>query len=133
MEQEAPAPTHKEELMSSLLSCIYFYSALNQIDPRITHAVISVESNWNTQAVGTLNEQGLMQVRPEHVPVSIAQLRDPCTNIKYGTAILKRAMNKCKHQLDNTWVLCFNLGLAGGKKIKHPKKYPYYLKIVSKL
>lgn len=117
----------------TLLSCIVFYSQLHGIDPRITQAVIKTESNWNTQAVGLLNEQGLMQVRPEHVPVSIAQLRDPCTNIKYGTLILKRAMEKCKHQAENTWVTCYNMGVAGARKLKHPKLSPYYKKIVSSM
>ncbi len=119
--------------MNSILSCIYFYSALNGINPQITQAVIKVESNGNARAVGQVGELGLMQVRPEHVPVSRLMLFDPCTNIKYGTAILKRAMNKCKHQLDNTWINCFNLGVRGGSRLKHPKKFLYYKKIVANL
>lgn len=117
----------------TLLSCIYFYSFLNGVDPRITQAIISTESNGRPYAVGAIGEIGLMQIRPEHVPESRLQLFNPCTNVKRGTAILKRAMNKCKHQLDHTWTICFNLGIAGGRKIKHPRKFPYYLKIVSKL
>lgn len=117
----------------TLLSCIYFYSFLNGIDPRITQAVIKVESSGNPYALGSLGDSGLMQIRHKFVPESKMQLFQSCTNVKRGTALLKQAMNKCKHKIDNTWINCYNLGISGGSRLKYPKKWPYYKKIVSKL
>jgi soluble lytic murein transglycosylase-like protein len=112
-----------------LLSCIVLYSQLNGIDPQITKAVIHVESKGNARAIGSRGEVGLMQVRPEYVPESREQLLDPCTNVKRGAAILKEAMTSCKHKDDNTWLVCYNLGVAGGSRIKFPKKWDYYVKV----
>ena len=118
----------------TLYSCILFYSFLNGVDPQITKAVIEVESNGNPMAVSRDGkDQGLMQIRKMYVSESKLQLLNPCTNIKRGTALLAEAMKKCKHQADNTWLTCFNAGIAGGRKIKHPKKFPYYLKVLAKL
>ena len=116
-----------------LLSCILFYSHLHGVDPKVTQAVIRVESNWNARAIGPVGEVGLMQVRPEHVRETALQLKDPCTNVRVGTSILRKAMEKCKHKSNLTWLNCYNLGLRGGSRLKHPKIYPYYLKIVSNL
>lgn len=117
----------------TLASCILFYSFLNQVDYRITTAVINVESSGNPMAVGKLDDSGLMQIRSKFVPETQQQLFNPCTNVKRGTKLLAEAMKKCVHKLDNTWLVCWNVGVAGGRKIKHPKKFPYYKKIVGQL
>lgn len=118
----------------TLLSCIYFYSFLNGIDPRITQAVIQTESNGNPYALSPdKKDGGLMQVRIQYVPETRAQLFQSCTNIARGTQLLKQAMNKCKHKANNTWLVCYNAGIKGGAKIKFPRKFPYYRKIVGKL
>lgn len=118
----------------TLLSCIYFYSFLNGVDPRITIAVIKTESNENPYALSPDRQDGgLMQIRTKYVPESRMQLFQSCTNVMRGTQLLKQAMQKCVHKLDNTWLVCYNVGLAGGRKIKHPRKFSYYKKIVSKL
>ena len=116
-----------------LLQCIILYSALNGIDPKLTQAVIKTESNYNQNAVGQLGEIGLMQIRPEHVKVTRKQLFDPCTNVKVGTEILKRAMDNCKHKEDNTFVNCYNLGIGGGSRLRYPKKWRYYVKITANM
>lgn len=119
---------------TTLLGCIYFYSFLSQVNPQITLAVIETESNGNPFALSPdRKDGGLMQVRMKYAPESPAQLFQSCTNVKRGTELLKQAMNKCIHKLDNTWVICFNTGLRGGAKIKHPKKFPYFLKITARL
>jgi soluble lytic murein transglycosylase-like protein len=116
-----------------LAACILFYSLQNDIDPKLTHAVIKHESNYNSSIVGAAGEIGLMQIRPEYVPESKQELFDPCTNVKRGTQILKHAKKYCKHTLDQTWVICYNLGIAGAKKVRYPKLFPYYKKIVENL
>jgi soluble lytic murein transglycosylase-like protein len=114
-------------------SCVLFYSLLAGIDPTITNAIIKVESTGNPFAVGQKDDSGLMQVRHRFVPETQQQLFNPCTNIYRGVQILKEAKEKCVHQLEKTWVVCYNLGIAGGRKIKHPKLFPYYKKVMKNL
>jgi soluble lytic murein transglycosylase-like protein len=116
-----------------IASCVLFYSFLAGIDPRITQAVIQVESRGNPFAVGRLDDSGLMQIRHKFVPETQQQLFQGCTNVMRGVELLKQAREKCKHKSDLTWIICYNLGHKGAKKIKNPKKYPYYLKILDQL
>jgi soluble lytic murein transglycosylase-like protein len=117
----------------TLASCVLFFSFLNGIDPKITKAVIKVESNENPFAIGTRQDSGLMQVRHQFVPESQKQLLQSCTNVMRGTALLRKAKEKCKHKLNNTWLVCYNLGFKGGNRIKHPSSFIYYKKIMSEL
>lgn len=117
----------------TLASCVLFYSLLNGIDVDITNAVISVESNGNTFALGNKGDSGLMQIRHQYVPENQLQLFNPCTNIMRGVQLLKQAKDKCTHKINNTWLVCYNLGIKGGSKIKHPSKFIYYKKITSLL
>lgn len=118
----------------TLYSCVLFWSMFHQVDHRITLAVISIESNGNPLALSPdRKDGGLMQIRIKYAPESRMQLFQSCTNVMRGTQLLKQAMRKCVHKLDNTWLVCYNAGVAGGRKIKHPRKFPYYNKIVSKL
>lgn len=115
----------------TLSGCILFYSLLNGINPLITQAVIKVESNGNPFAIGRLGDSGLMQIRHQFVPESQVQLFNPCTNVRRGVELLKNAKQKCKHKLDKTWLICYNVGIAGGNRIKFPKKFPYYKKVMA--
>jgi hypothetical protein len=110
-------------------SCILFYSLLNGIDPRITEAVISVESGGNPYALGKMGDSGLMQIRKRYVLESQSQLFQPCTNVRIGTQLLAKAKNACKKCVDVTWINCYNTGTHGCKRIKHKDRFPYYLKI----
>lgn len=114
-----------------LASCVLFYSFLAGIDPRITNAVIQVESRGNPFALGRLDDSGLMQIRHKFVPETQLQLFQGCTNIRRGVAILKQAKKRCKHKLNNTWLVCYNLGIKGGSKIRHPSSFIYYKKVMS--
>lgn len=116
-----------------LASCVLFYSFLAGIDPNLTNAVIQVESRGNPFAVGKLDDSGLMQIRHKFVPETQQQLFQGCTNIKRGVALLKQAREKCKHKLDNTWLVCYNLGTKGGAKIRYPSKFIYYKKVMQEL
>jgi soluble lytic murein transglycosylase-like protein len=114
-------------------SCIIFYSFLAGIDPQLTQAVINVESNGNPYALGKLGDSGLMQIRHRLVPETQQQLFQGCTNVKRGIELLNQARKKCKHQLNNTWLVCYNAGLKGGSKIKRPTSFIYYKKVMSQL
>jgi len=113
-----------------IASCVLFYSLLSGIDPLLTNAVIQVESRGNPFAIGRLDDSGLMQIRHKFVPETQQQLFQACTNIKRGVEILKAAKEKCKHKLNNTWLVCYNAGIKGGAKIKHPTRFIYYKKVM---
>jgi soluble lytic murein transglycosylase-like protein len=116
-----------------LQSCVLFFSLLNGIDPKITNAVIATESSGNPLALGSLGDSGLMQIRHVFVPESQRQLFNPCTNVMVGTRLLRQAKEKCFHQVDKTWLICYNLGTRGAKKIRFPKKFAYYSKVMGKI
>lgn len=115
----------------TLFSCVLFYSMLSGIDPEITNAVIKVESNGNTFAVGKNQDSGLMQIRHPLVPETQQQLFNPCTNIRRGVTLLKKAKDRCTHKLNNTWLVCYNLGITGGSRIKYPSSFIYYKKVMA--
>ena len=118
----------------TLYSCILFWSMMNNIDHRITIAVIQVESNGNPMAVSPdKKDSGLMQIRVKYVPETMLQLFNPCTNVKRGTKLLAEAKRRCRHKLDNTWLTCYNMGHTGAARLKFPKKFPYYVKVMSQL
>lgn len=118
----------------TLYSCLVFWSMMNGINPAVTSAVISVESNGRVMAVGSSHgEIGLMQIRPQFVPETKLQLFNPCTNIMRGTALLRTARKKCKHTIDKTWINCYNLGITGGSRLRHPKKWNYYKKVIARI
>lgn len=113
-----------------MYACILFYSLLNGIDPALTQSVIAVESKGNRFALGSVGEAGLMQIRPEFVPESRLQLFQPCTNIMRGTQLLSDL--KAKYgAIDKTFVNCYNLGMRGCKKLKHPRQFAYYKKVMA--
>lgn len=116
-----------------IASCVLFYSLLAGIDPRITNAVIQVESNGNPFALGKLGDSGLMQVRHQFVPETQQQLFQGCTNVRRGVELLKQAKEKCRHKLNNTWLVCYNVGIKGGQKIRHPSKFIYYKKVMQEM
>lgn len=117
----------------TLASCILFWSFINGISPQVTNAIISVESNGNPFALGRVGDSGLMQIRPQYVPETQLQLFNSCTNVMRGTDLLRKAKISCKKCVDLTWVNAYNLGVTGAKKLKHPKKWRYYKKVVAKL
>ena len=116
----------------TLFSCVLFYSMLSGVDPEITNAVIKVESDGNPMALGKSGDSGLMQVRHQFVPETQQQLFNPCTNVRRGISLLKKAKDSCKHKLNNTWLVCYNLGLTGGSRIKYPREFIYYKKVMRK-
>ena len=116
-----------------IASCVLFYSLLAGIDPRVTQAVIQVESNGNPFALGRNQDSGLMQIRHQFVPETQQQLFQGCTNVRRGIELLKQAKEKCKHKLNSTWLVCYNVGIKGGQKIRHPSKFIYYKKVMQEM
>jgi soluble lytic murein transglycosylase-like protein len=111
--------------MEYIISLIIQHSKLHGIDPDISLAVAQIESKFDHKRIGELGEIGVFQLRPEYFPVSIVKLE---SNIKHGIKYLAYVKKYCGHQLDNTWVICYNLGVQGASKIKYPRLFNYYKK-----
>ena len=76
---------------------------------------------------------GIMQIRQKYVPYTKLQLLNACTNVMVGTELLAKLKKSCKRCVDKTWIIAYNLGERGAKKIKYPKKFPYYKKVIAKM
>lgn len=112
-----------------ILALLTFMGPAYQVDPLLAASVAKTESNLNPLAIGKLKEVGLFQVRPEFSKYTKDQLKDPQINIAEGLRILADSKSSCKHQLDRSWVICFNLGKSGAKKIRNPFGQTYYKKV----
>jgi soluble lytic murein transglycosylase-like protein len=119
--------------MNSIILLISFLAPQYNIAPETAIAVAQTESSLNPSAIGPIGEVGLFQVRPEYSKFTSEELLDINTNIHEGLRILSEAKSRCKHQSERTWLNCYNLGLSGGSKIKHPKRFPYYLKVMNRI
>jgi hypothetical protein len=120
--------------MNTLSACILFFSFFNGIDPKLTEAIISVESSGKVFAVGSSHgEIGLLQIRPRYSKFTKRQLFQSCTNVMEGTEILGKLKKDCKLCIDRIWVNEYNLGRSGAKKLKHPSLWKYHKKVIAKL
>lgn len=116
-----------------IMKLIMLYSAEYGIDPRLALSIAETESSFNQKAIGLHNERGLFQILPAYSVHSENELsQDIHLNIKEGLKKLKEAQLRCKHQEDFQWVVCYNLGMTGGSRIKYPALWPYYKKVRSK-
>ena len=118
-------------LKETIIQLIIAYSLQNGVDPVTALAVAKVESNFKPAAVGSIGEVGLFQVRPEYSKYTKAQLRNPHINIQEGIRILKFSRTHCVHKQEKTWLVCYNTGVNAAKRIKHPKLFPYYKKVMA--
>jgi soluble lytic murein transglycosylase-like protein len=114
-----------------LSSCIQMYSEKYNVNERLVYALISVESRFNSQVIGSIGEVGLMQIRPEFVIETHEQLLDPCTNVHRGIQLLSYFSKRCKHKQNKTFVVCYNRGVVGGSRIDNPLNDLYYRKVLN--
>lgn len=117
----------------TIVTAIMYYASVYALDPALVLAIAKTESQLNTFAVGSHGEIGLMQVLPKYSKVSVGDLFSPEKNIAEGARKLAEARDRCAHKKDNTWVICFNLGVAGGSRIKYPKQFEYYRRVMNNL
>ena len=76
------------------------YSKKHNLDPMLVSAMIAVESNFDTNVIGASNDTGLMQIIPStsrfiasELCEEVGNLKDPETNIRYGTWYLAHNRN----------------------------------------
>lgn len=104
------------------------------VDPDLAVAIAEVESNFRIEATSHVGAIGIMQIMPQfHPQYTKEQLRSPKTNINVGLKLLREYKKICPHQKDKTWVICFNTGPTGAKKINKPHEFEYYKRVMSAL
>ena len=114
-----------------LITLIGYYSAIYGVDPRLSLAVAVVESRLNPIAVSHKGAVGVFQLMGDSFPgYTKEQLLNPEVNIKLGIQYLAWNKKYCKHKVDETWIICFNYGVGNAKKVKFPKKFPYYVSVM---
>ena len=112
-----------------IIEMIITISSSLSFDPHLALAVAKTESNFTQTAVGPVGEIGLFQIRPEYSQFSEDELKQVETNIREGIRKLKKAAANCPHKDEMEWLVCYNVGVTGGGKIKHPRLFPYYRKV----
>ncbi|MGC0154964.1 lytic transglycosylase domain-containing protein [Chromobacterium vaccinii] len=94
------------------------------LDPKLLHAIIKVESGYRPQAVSSKGARGLMQVMPETGKrFGYTDLMDPENNLRAGASYLKWLLNHFENDLELA-IAGYNAG--EGAVRKHGRKIPPY-------
>lgn len=102
------------------------------VDPYVVAAIAKVESSLNPKATGSVGEQGLFQLRPEfYQEGQPGSLYNPEENIRVALKLIKHKKKACVHKEKNAWVVCYNMGLAGARRINNPFNQTYYKKVMA--
>jgi len=114
--------------MNDLIVMIYLAAISANVPPHVALAIAMTESNLNPKAVGTKGDTGLFQIRHELVRETQSELFHPEVNTKAALKIMKNAMRGCGHYNEG-WVICYNRGVTGGKRVVDYKADSYYRKV----
>lgn len=118
----------------NLICLIVAHAVANGIPPLVALSVAQVESGYKVNAIGSHGEVGLFQLLPSSFPShSRDRLILPKVNIKEGIRYLAQMKRQCPHRDRQDWVSCFNLGVAGAARLKHPNRWPYVLKVETEM
>lgn len=113
---------------------ITFYSLVNGIDTNMAFQMARVESNMNPNALSRTNDGGLYQLNRKSYKFHNEKWRfHPVTNMAIALDSLRKLKKTCSHKVSNSYILCFNLGQSGARKIKNPYNQTYYKKITNVL
>ena len=113
----------QEQMIEKITPIIAKEAQRNNLEPEMIAAVIQVESSWYPRAESSAGACGLMQVIPKWNPkrdgtiYTCEQLKDPETNIRAGSAALRRWLDRASG--DMHLALCaYNAGNICFKKMR---------------
>lgn len=114
---------------SEIVEMIKTKSVTEGVDPDLAVAIATVESSLNPQAIGSLKEVGLFQLRPEYHDVKAG-------NLKHNTRIALKYLSYLKtvgdkKEMGEAWFVLFNYG--PNRTLKRPRETNYYKKVMSEL
>lgn len=115
----APSSTHP-----SILYLIHELARLHDVEPRLVHAMIRVESNFNPYAVSRAGAQGLMQLMPD--TAQRYQVHDPFNpraNIDGGIRYLKDLFQQFPGDLRRA-LAAYNAGEGAVQRFGDIPPYP---------
>lgn len=111
------------------INIIYLTALFYGIDPHLALSVAIKESNLNPNSIGKKGDIGLFQVRYRFVSETKEELLNPEVNAKAGVRILKQSKRQCHLKKNNQWLICYNRGVSGAKRLKYPELDEYHLEI----
>lgn len=109
---------------------IMLYSVLYGINPDVSFQMARVESNMNPRAYSRTKDGGLFQLNTRYYKFhDTSWIFHPATNTALAMNALSGFKNKCFHKTHNYYVLCYNMGMKGARKIKNPITQNYIKKM----
>lgn len=116
------------------------------VDVHLLHAIVQVESNFNTYAVSRSGAIGLMQIMPATAAGFIGlrgtrqslnlQLQDPAINVHAGALYIRSLMDTFSHRLDLA-LAAYNAGTGNvrkaGNRVPPNGETPQFVKKVTSL
>ena len=126
---------YPEPSASEIDSMVLVSAHQYQMDPQLVHAIIKVESGYNTNALSNKGAKGLMQLIPEIAHrFGVKNAFNPQQNIAGGVAYLKHLLGLFSGDVTLT-VAAYNAGpnavLRRGKIPNFPETLNYVRKVTS--
>ncbi len=97
------------------------------VDPKLAVAIAKVESSLNPNAIGSLGEIGLFQLRPEYHVVKRGHIEG---NVRVAVRYLAQLKRQCARYGD-AYFVCFNYGPT--RQLKSPHTFPYYVRVMNQM
>jgi soluble lytic murein transglycosylase-like protein len=108
---------------------ISLIASLYGIDSSLALKLAKIESNMNPNAISKTKDGGVFQLNSKYYKFHNPNwVFDSVTNTHLAMETLKNLKNKCIHKSHNSYIVCYNLGISGAKKIKRAMHQTYYKK-----
>ncbi len=117
-------PSTPRSRYARIMPLVYTLARKYDIDAQLVRAVISVESNFNVQAISRAGAQGLMQLMPATAAhYGVADPFDPEANIEGGIRFLKDLWHRYQGDV-NRVLAAYNAGENAVKRYGGVPPYP---------
>jgi soluble lytic murein transglycosylase len=87
------------------------------LNPDKVFSIIETESQFNVNAIGSVGELGLFQIRPKYWKYPL-DINNPEHRIGYSISKLARLKSRLKPKLGDEWFLAWNMGPTGALRMK---------------
>jgi soluble lytic murein transglycosylase-like protein len=105
---------------------ITYYSLINGIDPSLAFRMAKVESGMNPNAMSRTNDGGLFQLNGRAFKFHNEKMR---YHIVTNTSIAMNTLRNLKERCGNKFIVCYNIGVTGTKRLKNPLQQTYHRKM----
>jgi soluble lytic murein transglycosylase-like protein len=112
-----------------LVPLVVEYSEKYNLDPLLVSILISSESNWNVDSIGSIGERGLMQVHG--IAARGHDLTKPEGQLAAGTAHFRRALDQCQGDLKKAFT-AYATGSCDKNFLKAQRRMRLYKNAIKK-